>query len=141
MTIAYSDILLLQMQQQAMLFDLSSMQGRQWSTQRITDFFINIQHLLPVQSIVEIGAHEAGFSLSVKKKFPQFNVFAYEANPYVYEKYINTPAIQNSAIHYEHLAVSNYDGDVTFHISNTIQAKQEAKDSKRHSILAQRISR
>lgn len=140
MTIAYSDILLLQMQQQAMLFDLSSMQGRQWSTQRITDFFINIQHLLPVQSIVEIGAHEAGFSLSVKKKFPQFNVFAYEANPYVYEKYINTPAIQNSAIHYEHLAVSNYDGDVTFHISNTIQAKQEAKDSKRHSILERKTN-
>ena len=135
MTIAYSDILLLQM-----LFDLSSMQGRQWSTQRITDFFINIQHLLPVQSIVEIGAHEAGFSLSVKKKFPQFNVFAYEANPYVYEKYINTPAIQNSAIHYEHLAVSNYDGDVTFHISNTIQAKQEAKDSKRHSILERKTN-
>ena len=73
MTIAYSDILLLQMQQQAMLFDLSSMQGRQWSTQRITDFFINIQHLLPVQTIMEIGAHEASFSLSVKKKFPQFN--------------------------------------------------------------------
>ncbi len=140
MTIAYSDILLLQMQQQAMLFDLSSMQGRQWSKQRITDFFINIQHLLPVQSIVEIGAHEAGFSLSVKKKFPQFNVFAYEANPYVYEKYINTPAIQNSAIHYEHLAVSNYDGDVTFHISNTIQAKQEAKDSKRHSILERKTN-
>lgn len=140
MTIAYSDILLLQMQQQAMLFDLSSMQGRQWSTQRITDFFINIQHLLPVQNIVEIGAHEAGFSLSAKKKFPQFNVFAYEANPYVYEKYINTPAIQNSAIHYEHLAVSNYDGDVTFHISNTIQAKQEAKDSKRHSILERKTN-
>lgn len=138
MTISYTDILLLQMQQQAMFFDLPSMQGRQWSTQKITDFFIDIQHILPVQNILEIGAHEASFSLAVKKKFPGLNVFAYEANPYVFEKYIQTPEIQNSSVHYEHLAISNSDGEITFHISNTIQAKHEAKDSKRHSILARK---
>lgn len=135
MTISYTDVLLLQMQQQAMLFDLSAMQGRQWSTQRLTNFFIDIQNVLPVQNILEIGAHEAGFSLAVKKKFPLLTVFAYEANPYVYEKYIHSPEIENSAISYEHLAVCDYDGEISFHISNTIQAKQEAKDSKRHSIL------
>lgn len=131
----YSEILLLQMQQHAMLFDLSSMQGRQWSTERITDFFINIQAMLPVRSMVEIGAHEAGFSLAVKKKYPHFSVYAYEANPYVYEKYAGTAEIQNSGIAYTHLAISNYDGEVSFYISNTIQAKNEAKDSKRHSVL------
>lgn len=135
MTISYTDVLLLQMQQQAMLFDLSAMQGRQWSTQRLTNFFIDIQNVLPVQNILEIGAHEASFSLAVKKKFPLLTVFAYEANPYVYEKYIHSPEIENSAISYEHLAICDYDGAISFHISNTIQAKQEAKDSKRHSIL------
>jgi FkbM family methyltransferase len=45
-----------------------------------------VLHLKP-KTILEIGAHEASFSRTIKQKLPDSRVVAFEANPQVHEKF------------------------------------------------------
>ena len=60
---------------------------------------------------IEVGAHEASFSIAMKKRLPDLEVMAFEANPYVFEKY--SRALSEGAenpIRYEHLAICDRNG-------------------------------
>lgn len=61
------DLFQLQLSQQAMLYDLTYMSGRRRSAERVSEFFLHMQSLLPVTTVLEIGAHEAAFSRAVKR--------------------------------------------------------------------------
>lgn len=78
--------------------------------QRVEELFKTL--CLEVEPTIglEIGAHEAGFSRWLKSEAPGARVVAYEANPYVYEKYVDD--VTASGVEYLHLAVSDVKGTV-----------------------------
>ena len=59
---------------------------RKKTTGLLRNLFINLNRGLGVNSFIEIGAHEASISIELKK-LEIDNVYAFEANPFVYKKY------------------------------------------------------
>lgn len=101
-------------------------------SKKLFDDFIELQKTLNPDVFIEIGAHEAEFSQTVAEKFPGSDVYAFEANPYVYIK--NYP-IKN--VNYINNAISSSLGFVDFQIqndndisagNNTILKRNEDKD-------------
>lgn len=74
--------------------------------------------LAPTLSL-EIGAHEAGFSARLKRQSPGTRCVAFEANPYVYEKFAARHA--ESGVEYLHMAVSETNGTVELGIPRHFQ--------------------
>ena len=66
---------------------------------------------------IEVGAHEATYAQKVKALSPSTRVVAFEANPYVVQKYQPLLADAAPAVDYRHAAVSDAPGDVAFHIA------------------------
>ena len=54
-----------------------------------TDLFHSLVVKIDAKIILEVGAHEASFSSRLAASMPNAKVLAYEANPFVYEKYKN----------------------------------------------------
>lgn len=78
----------------------------------------------------EIGAREASASLFIGKNLPECNIYAYEANPYVYNKFKDNIYKQNNKINYKNLAISNKIDSVNFYIQNN-----KPKDIGNNSLL------
>lgn len=74
---------------------------------------------------VEIGAHEAGFSRWLKGQVPRARCLAFEANPYVHEKYAG--ALAGSGVEYHHLAVSEVDGTVELGIPRQLRNREHGR--------------
>jgi FkbM family methyltransferase len=70
-----------------------------------------ISHFLNCKQVIEIGAHAAEFSLSIKKKYPSLICDAYEGNSAVFKKYENI-CIENG-VNYINKIV-NKDGGMAF---------------------------
>lgn len=72
--------------------------------------FLKIQKKLQPTMSIEIGSYDGDFSKKmVAHKIP---VYAFEASPYVYEKF----KYRMKDIHYINKAVTNYEGSATFYI-------------------------
>jgi len=56
-------------------------------TKELRDFFINIQQNKKPSISIEIGSNEGTFSNRMKSICDKSKIWAFEANPYVYEKY------------------------------------------------------
>lgn len=78
----------------------------------------------------ELGAREASASLFLSKNLNNCQFFAYEANPYVYEKYKTKINKQNEKINYINLAISDHSGLIKFYIQNN-----KPKDVGNNSLL------
>ena len=65
---------------------------------------------------VEIGAHEASFSSQMKHRCPEITALAFEANPYVYSKYVKMAADRLSGVKYINAAISDVEGTVDLYI-------------------------
>lgn len=59
---------------------------------------------------LEVGAHEAGFSRWLRSAFPEARCVAFEANPFVHEKY--AAELADAGVDYHHLAISEVSGTV-----------------------------
>lgn len=129
------DLFQLQLAQQAMLYDLTYMNGRKQSAERVAEFFLRMQSLLPVTTVLEIGAHEATFSRAVKKNCSEKTVRAFEANPHVYAHFLLERELRELGIEYRYGAVGDRNGSTRFHIYEAIGGMEEPCDSRRHSIL------
>jgi FkbM family methyltransferase len=79
---------------------------------------------------LEIGAHEAGFSRWLKAAVPDARCVAFEANPFVHEKYVDEVGAEG--VEYHHLAVSEVNGTVELGIPrqlhNTRKGRRFGKD-------------
>lgn len=79
---------------------------------------------------LEVGAHEAGFSRWLKDTVPEARCVAFEANPYVHEKYADE--VGAAGVEYLHLAVSEVNGPVELGIPrqlhNTRKGRRFGKD-------------
>lgn len=125
----------LQLAQQAMLYDLAYMSGRKQSAELVAEFFLRIQTLLPVTTVLEIGAHEATFSRAAKKVCPEKTVRAFEANPQVYAHFLLDGELRKLGVDYRYGAIGNSNGTTRLHIYESIDGKKEPSDSRRQSIL------
>lgn len=129
------DLFQLQLSQQAMLYDLTYMSGRRRSAERVSEFFLHMQSLLPVTTVLEIGAHEAAFSRAVKKVCPEKTVRAFEANPHVYAHFLLERELRALGVDYRYGAIGAQNGSTRFHIYETIDGREEPCDSRRQSTL------
>jgi FkbM family methyltransferase len=79
---------------------------------------------------LEIGAHEAGFSRWMKSAVPDARVVAFEANPFVHEKFAATH--EDSGVEYLHLAVSETNGPVELGIPRQLHNEDKGRRFKKH---------
>ncbi|WP_188113399.1 FkbM family methyltransferase [Nocardioides humilatus] len=79
-------------------------------TQRVEEAFRDLCRALQPTLSLEVGAHEAGFSRWLKQEVTDARCVAFEANPYVHEKYDS--ALAGTGVEYHQLAVSDVDGTV-----------------------------
>lgn len=102
----------------------------------LTNVFIEIQKKLKPELVLEVGAFNAEFSQIIVNQNICSNVHAYEASPYVYERYKDK--LIGAGIEYKNLAISNEKGTVSFEIqlehkdpslvgNNTILRRAEEK--------------
>lgn len=93
---------------------------------------------------LEVGAHEATFSRWLKDAVPAARCVAFEANPYVHQKYVDE--VGAAGVEYLHLAVSEVNGSVDLGIPrqlhNTRKGRRFAKDrdSRMASLAAHRYA-
>lgn len=78
--------------------------------------FIEIQDSIKPSLYIEVGAFDAEFSKIILSKYPDANIWAFEANPYVYKKNAPIPGIK-----YINKAVSNVNGIVEFELQKDIE--------------------
>jgi tRNA G46 methylase TrmB len=67
---------------------------------------------------LEVGAFEASFSRKMKSKYPDSLVYAIEANPRVYQHFLQE--VEQAGVHYIHMAADSNEGEVTFFIPEVI---------------------
>lgn len=101
----------------------------------LTNVFIEIQKKLKPELVLEVGAFNAEFSRLIVDQNICSNVHAYEASPYVYERFKHYLA----GIEYKNLAISDHIGTIDFEIqaeqsdpsehgNNTIMKRNEEKE-------------
>jgi len=78
--------------------------------------FFTFCETVAIQQFVECGAHEAHASQEISRILPDCSVFAYEANPFVFETY--RKELEGTGISYLNLAVSNSTGNANFSIKD-----------------------
>ena len=122
--------------EQAAWYDLHNMDRCRSISKRVARQFLNMQKPLGTTCFMEIGAHEAAFSLSVRQKYSHAHIYAFEANPHVYKKYCAQFAPESGLnIHYKNMAAGNYDGMVDFLLAEEIDGVEELLESSRNSFL------
>lgn len=82
--------------------------------QRVLQFFYQLCRRVEPVHALEIGAHEASFSLWAQSELPGVRSLAFEANPYVYEKY--SVEVQGAGVDYRNVAVAPTSGEVELHL-------------------------
>ena len=81
--------------------------------ERMLNDFLEIQRRLKPAVSIEVGAYDAQFSRYMVSIAPE--VWAFEANPYVYAKNRDYTKVK-----YQHLAISNTSGTVDFEVQTDI---------------------
>jgi len=84
--------------------------------------FIQLSAAINPDLSIEVGAHESSFSLEMKKNNPDIRSIAFEANPYVFEKY--EVDLKSMNIEYENKAISEVNGEITFSIPTSLNGNK-----------------
>lgn len=106
---------------------------RKKSGDLLEHYYCKLVSALSIPITIEIGAHEATFSKNIKCTRPSTECYAYEANPFVYEKF--EKSLKEAGIDYRNLAISNTDGFVNLEIPISRRSKAINKDNPIASIL------
>ena len=106
---------------QLILLQSASLYGhkfeREWrkkSTYSLQSLFKNIQTIVKPKVCIEAGAHEANFSIAIKKLLPNTLVYAFEADPTNYEhfKVKKEKDFESLGVNYLNLAIGSEMGTV-----------------------------
>lgn len=89
---------------------------RQKTGSLLADAFLALAIEFAPELSVEIGAHEASFSVRLKRSRPQIEALAFEANPYVFEKYLTELDSYPESVKYMNAAICNQTGSVDIYI-------------------------
>jgi FkbM family methyltransferase len=82
--------------------------------------FIELAAALEPELSVEVGAHEASFSARLKARLPGLHALAFEANPYVYERFAAEMRGPGAGVDYRFAAICAHDGVAEFRIPKTL---------------------
>jgi FkbM family methyltransferase len=100
----------------------------------LVEQFCDIVEFLQAEIVLEVGAHEASFSQEMKRRLPDAVVWAFEANPHVYEKYKDRVHKSSSEILYEWRAVSDSEKELELFIPTSIQGIGRSLDNRMGSL-------
>jgi FkbM family methyltransferase len=98
----------------AACFDLEVPEERKRSAAALRSLFIDLVCELGPPLTAEIGAFDADFSRTIKRRLPQTRALAFEANPYNHSAM--SPAAKADGVDYRHMALSDQDGTAMFNI-------------------------
>lgn len=93
-------------------------------------FFFELCSYFAIEQFVECGAYDAYASRYIKKNFPSIEVYAFEANPYVYTNF--KQQIQSMGISYFPSAISNRIG-----VTNLVVKSKDTKTWSNESFLGE----
>ncbi len=88
--------------------------GMDNGTTALASAFVKLQKILNPKASLEIGAHDADFSLKLRKIFPNIDIIAYEGSKTVYSAIAKRIDFESFNIQYCHGVVSDTDGTVVF---------------------------
>jgi FkbM family methyltransferase len=106
--------------------------------QRMVRFFHELCQRIAPDVVVEIGAHEAGFSRWAAEAIPDARVTAYEANPHVHEKYAEILAA--TRVEYLNLCVGPVNGEVDLFLPTGIRGREMGLASRMASLKAHTLA-
>lgn len=114
-------------------YDLRGRAERQRSARDLAALFHRAVRAAGADLFVEAGAKDAETSRRARSYLdPSARVVAFEGNPYVHERFLEHNTGGSDPIEYRHLALSDTEGEVTFHVRLT--AKGKPKPDGRGSI-------
>jgi FkbM family methyltransferase len=101
---------------------------------RVRRFFKDMCREASPSVVLEVGAHEGGFSEWAKSTFPGARCLALEANPYVHRKH--RKRLSRAGVEYLQLAAAATSGTVTIHIPTQVAGRsREPQDSRMASLV------
>ena len=105
---------------------------RELVSERVEQAFRDLCIELAPTVSLEVGAHEAAFSRWLKSELPNAHCVAFEANPYVHDKFAD--GLDGTGVDYHHLAVSEINGTVDLGIPrrfhNPLLGKRSASGAR-----------
>ena len=82
----------------------------------LEDAFLTLVTRIGPDLSVEVGAHEADFSVRLKNCLPRVHCLAFEANPYVFAKFTRFGRRRLKSIVYKNVAICGKTGSVDIHV-------------------------
>lgn len=80
----------------------------------LADLVLELVFELNPAAVLEVGAHGGEFSIAIRRKLPEAEIRAVEANPIVFSKY--EEELARHRIDYKNLIVSDKEGERTLHV-------------------------
>lgn len=99
---------------------------------RVLEFFQRLCRRVQPAFALEIGAHEASFSRWAVAELPGVRSLAFEANPYVHEKFADR--LHGSGVDYRNVAVAPTSGEVELHLPLEVAGKTRKLTSRMASL-------
>src|SRR5699024_675316 len=106
----------LAMMSTAIKYDLTDKAEKTRSVRDLSRLFFQVGSILDVDLFVEAGAKDAASSRRARRRINPNRIVAFEANPYVYERFAEANS-GDVGVEYEHLALSQEPGSVTFNVT------------------------
>lgn len=100
--------------------------------ERLIHYFRRLCTRIQPAVVLEIGAHEAGFSTWAAQQFPQARVTAFEANPHVHAKFADRLA--ETSVDYLNLAVGPVNGEIELTLPLEVAGKARKLTSRMASL-------
>lgn len=82
--------------------------------ERVRNLVMTLTKRIDATVALEVGAFEASFSLWIRKNLPEARALAFEANPYVFERYRDE--VTAAGVEYLNVAVGPESGPLTIHV-------------------------
>ncbi len=97
-------------------YDLEHPEERARSVRDLEQLFFRAIRLLQPGVFIEAGAKDATASRRARRYLPDARIVAFEANPYVHERFRERNEEPVHRMEYRHLALSDTAGEVTFNV-------------------------
>ena len=124
------DLLLLQT---AAHYNLLNKKERTRSNEDLLSLFYMLQERIRPDLTVEIGAFNATFSVEMRRR--GIRAIAFEANPYNYEHFRKNSNLVNIGVEYLHMAISNWDGHIDFHVQKIVEGEPVSSIRGNNSLM------
>jgi len=103
------------------------------TTTQLMNLYFSLMQSADITKSVEIGSYEASFSMKCQRQHPDITSIAFEANPYVFEKF--NQGVRKAGVDYRHTCVAGKNGKVTFSVPRDYKGQGRAGDHQFASLM------